>query len=187
MSQIELIFIRHGEASDAWNNNPDPGLSETGISQSNDLLNNKDLILLENYSFISSPKLRAIETARPLVKKFNKELKIDNDFIEIPSENIDLNDRQDWIKEIIKTNKKDLPDYVKLWSKNIYKKTISLKRNSVIFTHFMVINALISEITNSDTILYFQPGYTSIVKIKIAENKIQSFLIQEGKKTHINI
>ena len=105
MSQIELIFIRHGEASDAWNNHPDPGLSKTGISQSNNLLNNKDLESLENYSFISSPKLRAIETAKPLVKKFKKELKIDNAFIEIPSENIDLNDRQDWIKKIIKTNK----------------------------------------------------------------------------------
>ena len=88
MSQIELIFIRHGEASDAWNNHPDPGLSKTGISQSNDLLNNKDLESLENYSFISSPKLRAIETAKPLVKKFNKELKIDNDFIDF----IDNND-----------------------------------------------------------------------------------------------
>tara|TARA_Y200000002_G_C22590677_1_gene625062 strand:- start:33 stop:596 length:564 start_codon:yes stop_codon:yes gene_type:complete len=187
MSQIELIFIRHGEASDAWNNHPDPGLSKTGISQSNDLLNNKDLEALGSYSFISSPKLRAIETAKPLVKKFNKELKIDNDFIEIPSENIDLNDRQDWIQKIIKTNKKDLPDYVKLWSENIYKKTISFKKNSIIFTHFMVINALISDITSSDTLLYFHPGYTSIVKIKIAENKIQSFLIQESEKTHINI
>ena len=187
MSQIDLIFIRHGEASDAWSNHPDPGLSKTGISQSNDLLDNKDLALLENYSFISSPKLRAIETAKPLAKKFNKELKIDNDFIEIPSKNIDLNDRQDWIREIVKTNKKDLPNYVKLWIKNIYKKTISLKKNSIIFTHFMVINALISEITSSETLLYFHPGYTSIVKIKIAENKIQSFVIQESEKTHINI
>ena len=74
-------------------------------------MNNKDLESLENYSFISSPKLRAIETAKPLVKKFKKELKIDNAFIEIPSENIELNDRQDWIKKIIKANKKDLPDY----------------------------------------------------------------------------
>ena len=88
---------------------PDPGLSKTGISQSNNLLTNKNLESLEDYSFVSSPKLRAIETAKPLVKKFNKELKIDNDFIEIPSENIDLKDRQDWIQKIIKTNKKRPP------------------------------------------------------------------------------
>ena len=60
MSQIDLIFIRHGEASDAWDNHPDPGLSQKGIMQSNELLKNKDLKDLENYSFISSPKLRAI-------------------------------------------------------------------------------------------------------------------------------
>ena len=55
MSQIDLIFIRHGEASDAWDNHPDPGLSQKGILQSNELLKNKDLIDLGNYSFISSP------------------------------------------------------------------------------------------------------------------------------------
>ena len=69
----------------------------------------------------------------------------------------------------------------------VIEKHISIFKPSIIFTHFMVINALISEITSSDTLLYFHPGYTSIVKIKIAKNKIQSFLIQESEKTHINI
>ena len=86
-------------------------------------MNNKDLESLENYSFISSPKLRAIETAKPLVKKFNKELKIDNAFIEIPSENIDLNDRQDWIKKIIKTNKNAKPYFDKLIEAKILHKS----------------------------------------------------------------
>ena len=187
MSQIDLIFIRHGEASDAWDNHPDPGLSQKGILQSNELLKNKDLIDLGNYSFISSPKLRAIETSQPLAKKFKKDVKIDKSFIEIPSNDIDLNQRQHWIKEIMQTKKKDLPDYVKLWSKNIYDRTISFKENTVIFTHFMVINALISEITNSETIIYFHPGYTSIIKIQIDNKKIKSFLLEDDEKTYINL
>ena len=68
MSLINLIFIRHGEASDAWDNHPDPGLSKAGINQANELLQRKELNNLENYSFVSSPKLRAVETAKPLAK-----------------------------------------------------------------------------------------------------------------------
>ena len=34
MSEISLILIRHGEASEAWGTNPDPGLSSEGINQS---------------------------------------------------------------------------------------------------------------------------------------------------------
>ena len=82
MSQIEIIFIRHGEAANRWGDHPDPGLSDKGKMQSNNLLKHKELQHLEKYSFLSSPKLRAIETAKPLAKKFNKEVMIDDTFIE---------------------------------------------------------------------------------------------------------
>ena len=31
MSEISLIFVRHGEAAASWGEHPDPGLSENGI------------------------------------------------------------------------------------------------------------------------------------------------------------
>ena len=37
MSEIKLIFIRHGEAANAWGNHPDPGLSDKGILQAKNL------------------------------------------------------------------------------------------------------------------------------------------------------
>ena len=56
MSQIEIIFIRHGEAANRWGDHPDPGLSDKGKMQSNNLLKHKELQHLEKYSFLSSPK-----------------------------------------------------------------------------------------------------------------------------------
>ena len=38
MSEITLILIRHGEASQAWGDNLDPGLSIEGMKQSELLL-----------------------------------------------------------------------------------------------------------------------------------------------------
>ena len=58
--------------------------------------------------FISSPKLRAIETAKPIANKFNKEINIDETFIEIPSENIEMDQKQDWLKQMVQKEKKSI-------------------------------------------------------------------------------
>ena len=74
MSEISLIFVRHGEASGIWGEHPDPGLSESGVLQSQKLISNNSLQLLEDYIFISSPMSRAEMTAAPLIKKYKKSL-----------------------------------------------------------------------------------------------------------------
>ena len=89
MSQITLIFIRHGEAASSWVSHEDPGLSIKGQDEAEALLANKDLQNLENYEFISSPRKRAIDTSKPLAAKFNKEIFIDKTFNEIPSSDIE--------------------------------------------------------------------------------------------------
>tara|TARA_B100001029_G_C14916611_1_gene369585 strand:+ start:57 stop:620 length:564 start_codon:yes stop_codon:yes gene_type:complete len=187
MSQIEIIFIRHGEAANRWGDHPNPGLSKKGIVQSNNLLKHKELQHLEKYSFLSSPKLRAIETAEPLAKKFNKEVVIDDTFIEIPSDNIKSNDKQKWLEEIIKCKNNDLPNFVKSWKRNIFDKTQSFNINVVIFSHFMVINALVSALAKTDKLLYFYPDYTSVVKIVMKDTKFDYFKIEGNKKTSINL
>ena len=72
MSQITLIFIRHGEAASSCVSHEDPGLSIKGQNEAKALLANKDLQNLEDYEFISSPRKRAIDTSKPLAAKFNK-------------------------------------------------------------------------------------------------------------------
>ena len=161
MASIEVIFIRHAEASSSWGDHHDPGLSDTGIAQSKKLINRPELKRLDDYSFISSPKLRAINTARPLAKKFEKELIIENIFTEIPSPNIEPENKQDWLKNILQMNKNDLPEKIVKWKDNIISRTKALSQDSVVFTHFMVINALLSELNSKTKLLYFYPDYTS--------------------------
>ena len=43
MTEIKIIFVRHGEAASAYGDHEDPGLSKKGLSQSNDLLRNNKL------------------------------------------------------------------------------------------------------------------------------------------------
>ena len=187
MALIEIIFIRHGEASNAWGDHLDPGLSENGHLQSADLLKHKELQNLEDFCFISSPKSRAIETGKPLADKFGKKLNIDEIFIEIPSKNIAQDKKQDWLKSIIQTKRDDLPDFIESWSDDIYLKSKSFKENTIVFTHFMVINALLSRLAKKNTLMYFYPNYTSVVKVGIKNNAFEYFSTEENKKTSINL
>ena len=187
MSQIEIIFVRHAEAESYWGNLSDPGLSDNGYLQSTNLLKHKELQNLEDFSFVSSPKSRAVETAKPLAKKFDKKLNIDEVFIEIPSKDITQNQKQEWLKKIIKTKRDKLPNIIKSWSNKIYFKSKSYKENTIIFTHFMVINALLSKLAKKDTIMYFYPNYTSVIKIWIKDNEFKYFSTEDSEKTSINL
>ncbi len=187
MSDIKIIFIRHGEAANAWGTHEDPCLSEIGLSQATNLIKHEKLLDLNDYLFISSPKLRAKETAYPLAKKFKKEIIIDETFIEIPSKNISLDQKDAWLKEIVASKKDLLPEYIKSWSEEIFYKLMDIKNHSVIFTHFMVMNSVVSRITGSETLLSFYPDYTSILELVINNRKIKSYSVGESKKTYINL
>ena len=51
----------------------------------------------------------------------------------------------------------------------------------------MVINALLSKLSNKDTLMYFYPDYTSVIKIGIRNNEFEYFLTEDSKKTSINL
>ena len=187
MSQFEIIFVRHGEAESSFGTHPDPALSKNGVEQSLKLIHHDQLQSLEDFIFISSPKLRAIETARPIANKFNKEIKIDETFIEIPTENIEMDQKQNWLKQLVQKEKKQLPDQIKTWDKNIFEKIRSFNQNTLIVSHFMVINSILSTLSNNKNLLYFYPGYTSVTKIINIDGKLSHFFCEGSKKTLINL
>ena len=187
MSQINIILIRHGEASASWGDDPDPGLSQLGENQAIELIDNNELLFLENYHFISSPKSRALMTAAPIAKKYYKDVEINAVFSEIPSNGIDPKDKKDWLTKIIKTDLINLPNEVNDWRSELTKQILSIKRDTIIFSHFMVINALIAELTNNKNLLCFYPDYTSVTKIIMNNNKVEEFYIGGERKTPINL
>ena len=51
----------------------------------------------------------------------------------------------------------------------------------------MVINALLSRLAKKNTLMYFYPNYTSVVKVGIKNNVFEYFSTEENKKTSINL
>ena len=187
MSQINLLLIRHGEASESWGDHPDPVLSKNGEAQANSLIFKNELESLEDFQFISSPKSRAKLTAQPLVDKFQKHLNINSIYSEIPSSDIDKSDKKNWLRDIMQLDMDYLPEEVLKWKNNLVDDCLNLSRDTIIFTHFMVINALVSSMLKHSKIMYFYPDYVSITKITLTNNEIKNIVLGDEKKTIINL
>ena len=187
MSEINLLLVRHGEAAETWGEHPDPGLSELGKKQSASLVNHKMLELLDSYSFVSSPKLRAKMTAEPLLKKFNKELMIHDEYSEIPSDDIDNSQKKAWLKDVLNTKIRDLPDFVVNWRNNIINHSLGVSQNTIVFTHFMVINTIVSSLLKKNTLMHFYPNYISVTRLNFKDKEVKSISLGDEKKTIINL
>lgn len=170
---VTIYLIRHGEARAAWDQDPDPSLSEKGKQQS-ELLKEEILSdLPSDFEAISSPLLRAQETAIPLKEKLDFELSINDTFSEIPSPGIALADRRDWLRAVFKANVKELQEPQLLWRNSIIESLKRLQKNTIIFSHFMVINCVVGWIKNSEKFVSFHPDNCSITKIIRVEDKFK--------------
>tara|TARA_B100001123_G_scaffold423982_1_gene534800 strand:- start:405 stop:974 length:570 start_codon:yes stop_codon:yes gene_type:complete len=170
---VTIYLIRHGEAQSAWDEDPDPDLSEKGKEQS-ELLKEKLLpVLPSDFKAISSPLLRAQKTAIPLKNELGFEMSINDKFAEIPSPGIPLSERREWLKGIFNINTKNLEEPQMLWRNSIIESLKSLNNNTIIFSHFMVINCVVGWINNSEKFVSFYPDNCSITKIIRAEDNFK--------------
>ena len=186
MSQSHIILVRHGEASAGWSMHPDPGLSELGFKQAAEA--GKSLIeKISSYNLLSSPKKRAIETMEMMIQEKRCTFQLDSRFIEIPSDNVNADEKRDWLTKIFITPIKDLPQAVKEWRNSLIDWLNEIEGNVIVTTHFMVINTLVSYITSNNKISYFHPDYASRTEIFIKNGEMTKLVLGDDKKTVINL
>jgi len=186
MSQSHIILVRHGEASAAWSVSPDPGLSKRGHLQVKDA--KKSLIdQIPIYQLISSPKKRAIQTMEIINQEKKSSFELDYRFNEIPSENIANEIKKEWLMSIFETPIAKLPKRIKNWRNNLITWVDDANGNFIVTTHFMVINVIISYLTNSKSISYFHPDYASITEILLKNGELTKLILGDDKKTVINL
>jgi len=111
---------------------------------------------------------------------------IDDAFSEIPASNIKLERRMEWLKSMMNMDIAMLPEDVKEWRSRIIKKLKNIKSNSIIFSHFMVINVVVGYIKNHPILLSMYPDNGSLTKIKVSNGKISLIKIGDEKNTKIN-
>ena len=151
-----IYMVRHGRAAAGWNVDPDPGLDELGRTQA--LTVAGQLSKLGPLDVISSPLLRCQQTAFPLATAWKKEVAINTSVGEIPSpEGYALENRVEWLRaamattwsEVARESGQKYSDY----RTEIARSVASIPNDTVIFSHFIAINAVIGAAVGDDRVL----------------------------------
>ncbi|MEM1187943.1 MAG: histidine phosphatase family protein [Pseudomonadota bacterium] len=157
-----VYLVRHGEAAASWAQAADPGLSAEGHEQAADAC--RALALrLENrpVALISSPLRRARETAAPLSERLGMPVKIDERFREIPSP-VALEQRQDWLRAFMRRRWSMQAASLHEWRNRVLGAFATLEDQSVVFTHFLVLNTILGWAEHRDETLLYWPANASI-------------------------
>lgn len=163
----KLYMIRHGEAASGWDADTDPGLSDKGRVQAEAVARDIEARVGRKLPLISSPLRRCRETSDPLAAMWSATPRIETRVGEIPSPIEDLKARGKWLRTFMSgTWAEGLKTQGHLdlnaWRQGVAEALIALSEDTVIFSHFVAINAATSAATNDDRVLSFWPDNCSV-------------------------
>ena len=168
-----IYFVRHGEAAAGWGEHPDPGLSDNGWIQAEAAairLNSLDIS-----TALSSPMTRCQETASAYADLSGKTVTVEPAVTEIPTPK-DIQDRRTWLRELMAGDWVETPDEVKAWHKNLLETVEQLPDRTVVFSHFIAINAIVGHLSGASSVTVFRPNYCSVT---ILEKTAQGLKVHE--------
>lgn len=178
-------LVRHGEAAASWSEHPDPGLSDLGHRQAQDTAAELAGDIDQGVRIVSSPKARAQETAAPLAARLHLQPEINEVFNEIQSP-VALADRQQWLRNYMTQRWDEQPESILKWRGDILASIRGLSRPTVIFTHFLVINAVLGHIAGSDKTLTAWPDNGSHHAFQIKDGVIELLSLGRQMATVVN-
>lgn len=167
MPMSKILLVRHGQAAASWGEEPDPGLSDQGQQQARSI--QTLLSTYSNFSIVSSPKARAQETARIALPE--AQINIDPRFTEIPSGERSLADRGAWLRQVFRQGWSEQEAQVNAWREGILS-ALYQQSDSIVFCHFVVINAVVAAARNDDKVMQCRPDYCSVWEFDITEQSI---------------
>jgi len=155
-----IYLVRHGKAAGSFTDDMDPGLDELGRSQAIQAATKLHQHL--PLTLLSSPLKRAQETATLLANAVQQSVGIEDRVAEIPSPGLSLTARGPWLQSVMSGRWSEQSDDLKAWQQALCQCLIEIETDTVIFSHFVAINAAVSWATGSDKVLVFKPDNGSI-------------------------
>jgi len=147
-----LYLVRHGRASAGWDVDPDPGLDDLGERQARDVA--ERLAPMGPLSIVSSPLRRCRETSMPLAQRWSMTPVIQPAVAEIPSpEGYTMQTRVDWLRRAMQGNWADLGDAYTGFRDGVVTALRSAAADTVVFSHFIAINAAIGAAVGDDRLV----------------------------------
>ena len=122
----------------------------------------------------------------PLANAVQQSVSIEQRVAEIPSPGLSLTERGPWLQTVMSGRWSEQSDELKAWQQALCQCLVEIKTDTVIFSHFVAINAAVSWATGSDEVLVFKPDNGSITVFDNAGGQLA--LIDRGDEatTRVN-
>ena len=95
-------------------------------------------------------------------------------------------ERKNWLQEVFKKNIDELEKPQQIWQSKILSNLKSFTEPTIIFSHFMVINIVVSTLKNDPRVVSFYPDNCSITELKSDEGKLNLISTGNELQTHVN-
>lgn len=170
-----VYMVRHGRAAAGWDVDPDPALDELGRTQSLSVASR--LSSRGPLPIVSSPLLRCQQTAFPLATAWKQPVAIEPRVGEIPSpEGYALEDRVTWLREVMagtwtEAGARSGEHYV-AYRNSIAEFVASREEDTVIFSHFVAINAVIGKAMGTDEVLIASLDNCSVTTFEVGNGEL---------------
>ncbi|MDP9465442.1 MAG: histidine phosphatase family protein [Actinomycetota bacterium] len=172
-----LYLVRHGRAAAGWDTDPDPGLDDLGVRQAAAVA--LRLARLGAMPVFTSPLRRCRETAALLADMWRVEACIEPAVAEIPSpEGIAMADRIDWLRVAMRGTWRDLGSRYLAYRDQVVSLLRGLDADSVVYSHFVAINAAIGAALSDDSLVIRRLDNCSVTIIDVIDGALQ--LVESG-------
>ncbi len=182
---MKIYLVRHGQAAASWQDADDPGLSVLGHQQAEVTAKRLAGQLDSGVRLLSSPLLRTRETALPLAEIWGVEVAVVEAFREIPAP-VPPAERQTWLKSIARQPWSNQHPMVRVWHRTLLSELRLIRQPTVIFTHFMVLNAIVGALTAVDKVVCFLPDNASVTILKRDDESLQVVELGQQFKTIVH-
>ena len=178
-----IYLIRHSQAEAGWNTQQDPGLSELGRQQAEkaaQALADKGPLPL-----IVSPMRRTRETAHEFENLWRRPAVVESRVAEIPSAGMTPAERGEWLRSLWKRRWVDLDEALQSWRKSVIESLLEISQDTVVVSHFMVINAVVSWARGDERIVCSQPLPGSRTTLERTGHSFRILESGEGAETSV--
>lgn len=174
-----IYLVRHGRATAGWSVDPDPPLDELGIQQARAVA--ERLTPLGPLPVLTSPLLRCRQTAAPLSKVWGTEPRVEHLVAEIPSpEGVEMADRVEWLRTAMAGSWGQLGRRYTDFRDRAVEFLAGLEQDTVVFSHFVAINAAIGSALGDDRLVLRSLDNCSVTILECASGRLQ--LVESGQE-----
>ena len=174
-------LVRHGRAAAGWDADPDPGLDDLGRHQAEMVAGVLDESVPAGAAIWTSPLRRCRETAQAFTDRREVEALVEQRVAEIPSpEGVAMADRVEWLRAAMGGTWADLGDRYTDYRDRVVEAVVGTTGDTVVFSHFIAINAVIGHCLGDDRLVIDRLDNTSVTTIEVDPVTRTARLIARG-------